>query len=130
MAGTDTHAATFLRFVLIGGSFSLIYSAGTAALIRFAGAPPLMTSVILYALCIPVVFYCHKRFAFRAQQTRKMAFPLYLATQVASLALVATVTTRFVTEQFWLDTALFLATSTLAAVLSYLIGRYVTFAPR
>jgi VIT1/CCC1 family predicted Fe2+/Mn2+ transporter len=49
---------------------------------------------------------------------------------VASLALVAAVTTRFVTAEFWLDTALFLATSALAAVLSYLVGRYLTFAPR
>jgi putative flippase GtrA len=130
MADPGTHTATFLRFVVIGGSFSLIFSAVTAALIRFAATPPLPTSVVVYALFIPVAFHCQRRFAFRAQDTRKTAFPLYLATQLASLALVATVTTRFVTRDFWLDTALFLATSTLAAVLSYLIGRYVTFAPR
>jgi putative flippase GtrA len=130
MPGAGTHTATFLRFLLIGGGFSLAYSATTAALIRFADAPPLLTGVILYALCIPIVFACHKRFAFRAQQTRKAAFPVYLATQLASLALVAAVTTGFVTRDFWLDTALFLLTSAIAAVLSYLIGRYVTFAPR
>jgi putative flippase GtrA len=130
MTGQGTHIATFLRFLLVGGSFSLIFSAVTAALIRFAATPPLPTSIVVYSLFIPAAFYCQKRFAFRARQTRTVAFPLYLITQVASLAVVAAVTTRFVTQNFWLDTALFLMTSALAAVLSYLVSRYVTFAPR
>jgi putative flippase GtrA len=120
----------FLRFLLVGGTFSLIFSATTAALIRFAGTPPFATSIIVYMLCIPAAFQAHKRFAFGVQNTRKSAFLVYLATQICSLSLVAAITTRFVTRLFWQDTALLLVTSAVAAMLSYLIGRYITFAPR
>lgn len=120
----------FVRFLLVGGTFSAIFSATTAGMIRYADTPPLATSIIVYLLCIPAAFQAHKRFAFGVQNARRSAFLVYLATQVCSLALVAAVTTRFVTQMFWADTALFLATSAIAAVLSYLVGRYITFAPR
>jgi putative flippase GtrA len=118
----------FLRFLLVGGTSSLIYAATTAALIRFAGTPPFATSVIVFLLCIPAVFHAHKRFAFQVRTTRRSAFVLYLGTQICSLSFVAAITTRHVTQVFWQDTALLLVTSGIAAVLSYLIGRYITFA--
>jgi putative flippase GtrA len=130
MPDLPSQRQAFVRFLLVGGTFSLFFSVATAALIRFAATPPLATSVIVYVLCIPAVFQAHKRFAFGVQHARKSAFFLYLATQVCSLTFVAAITTRFVTQMFWPDTALFLATSAIAAVLSYLIGRYITFAPR
>lgn len=128
MASLPSQRQAFLRFLLVGGTFSLIFSATTAALIRFAGTPPFATSVIVYLLCIPAAFQAHKRFAFGVQTVRKAAFVLYVATQVCSLSLVAAITTRYVTQVFWQDTALLLVTSAVAAVLSYLIGRYITFA--
>jgi putative flippase GtrA len=119
----------FLRFLIVGGSVSAIFSVITAGLIRFANTPPFWTSVVVYLACIPLAFYAQKRFAFDVAQTRKSAFWIYFATQLCSLALVSGVTTRFVTKIFWFDTGLLLVTSALAAVLSYLIGRFITFAP-
>ncbi len=118
---------TFLRFLIVGGSFSLGYAVVTAALIRFAQAPPLPTSVIVYLICIPLAFWAQKKIAFRADQTGRSAMLIYGATQVASLAIVSTVTSRFVTRNFFFDTALFLVTAGIAAVASYLICRYIIF---
>ena len=122
-----SHIGAFLRFLIVGGSFSLGYAVVTAALIRFADAPPLVTSIFIYLVCIPLAFFAQKKFAFRADQTRRSAMLIYGATQVASLAVVSTVTSRFVTKTFLFDTALFLVTAGTAAVASYLICRFIIF---
>ncbi len=117
----------FVRFALVGGSFSLGYALITAALIRFAAAPPLPTSVVVYLLCIPTAFWAQRRIAFRADQQARGAIWIYTATQIGSLAVVSAITTRYVTKVFWLDTLLFLVTAGAAAVASFLICRYIIF---
>lgn len=123
------HFGAFLRFLMVGGSFSLGYAIVTAGLIRFADAPPFATSVIVYMLCIPLAFWAQKKIAFRADQTGKSAMLIYGATQVASLTIVSAITSRFVTKDFFYDTALFLVTAGTAAIISYLICRYIIFKP-
>ena len=121
--------ASFLRFLMVGGLFSVIFSATTAALISLAGAPPVATGVLVWLACIPPAYYCQRRFAFGVKRTRRMAFPLYAATQGASLALVSGASALLVTRDFWADTGVYLLASAAAAVMSFLIGRFVTFAP-
>ncbi|MEM9787651.1 MAG: GtrA family protein [Pseudomonadota bacterium] len=120
-------ARAFLRFLAVGGSFSLGYALVTAGLIHFASSPPLLTSVIIYLLCIPAAFWAQKRIAFRANQTGKAAMLIYAGTQLASLTVVSTVTSRFVTQVFLIDTMIFLVTAGAAAIISYLICRYIIF---
>jgi putative flippase GtrA len=119
----------FVRFAMVGGSFSLSYALITAGLIRFAAAPPLLTSVVVYLLCIPAAFWAQRHIAFRADQQAKGAIWIYAATQIGSLAVVSAITTRFVTRVFWQDTLLFLVTAGTAAVASFLICRYIIFRP-
>ncbi|MDX8349860.1 GtrA family protein [Cognatiyoonia sp. IB215446] len=119
----------FLRFLAVGGSFSLGYAFVTAGLISLADAPPLLTSVLVYLICIPLAFWAQKNVAFRADQTGRFAMLIYAGTQVASLAVVSTITSRFVTKDFWIDTAIFLVTAGSAAVISFLICRYIIFRP-
>lgn len=121
---------SFLRFLLVGGSFSLIYSLTTAALIRFAHTPAFATSVAVYLCCIPPAFLAHKHFAFAVRETRAAALPLYALAQIGSVVAISFVTTRFVTHEFWKDTALMLLTSAIAAVVNYLISRFVIFLAR
>lgn len=121
--------ATFARFLAVGGSFSLGYAVVTAALIRFAQTPPLPTSVLVYLLCIPAAFWAQRKIAFRADQTGPRAMLVYGATQVASLVVVSAITTRFVTRVFVIDMGLFLVTAGTAAIVSYLICRYIIFRP-
>ncbi|WP_424180431.1 GtrA family protein [Yoonia sp. TsM2_T14_4] len=117
----------FVRFLLVGASFSLGYAVITAGLIRFAAAPPLPTSVVVYLLCIPAAFWAQRDIAFRAKRQAKGAIWIYSATQICSLAVVSAITTRFVTRVFWQDILLFLTTASVAAVASFLICRYIVF---
>jgi putative flippase GtrA len=117
----------FVRFLLVGASFSLGYAVITAGLIRFATAPPLPTSVVVYLLCIPAAFWAQRDIAFRAKRQAKGAIWIYSATQICSLAVVSAITTRFVTRVFWQDILLFLTTAGVAAVASFLICRYIVF---
>ena len=129
MTGAARNLAPFIRFLFVGGSFALLFAGTTAALIRFAGAPPLITSVVVYLICIPLAFTAQKKFAFRAENTGRGALPAYAATQVVGLTLVSVVTSRFVQHVFWLDTLLYLVSAGLAAVVSFLILRFVIFRP-
>ena len=125
----NAHILAFLRFLAVGGSFSLGSAVITSALIRFASAPSLPTSVMVYLICIPLAFLAQKKFAFRANQTGKSAMLIYAGTQIASLAVVSTITSRFVTRHFLTDTLIFLVTAGAAAVISYLICRFIIFRP-
>ena len=120
---------TFVRFLFVGGSFSLIYSVTTALLINFAGAPPFLTSVILYLICIPLAFWAQRNFAFRSPEIRENAFVIYAATQVAGFMSVSFITTKFITYQPVWDTAILIGTVGLTAVVSFLIGKFAIFRP-
>jgi putative flippase GtrA len=118
-----------LRFLMVGGAFSLGYSLVTAGLVGPFGFPAFATSVILYVLCIPAAFLTQRKVTFAAQAPRRGGFLIYAAMQMASLALVASVTTRFVTQVFVLDTLLFLATAGTAALISYVVSDRLAFRP-
>jgi len=122
-------SGVFGRFVLVGGSLSLGFSVTTSALINLAGTPPLATAVIVYLACIPIGFAAQKRLAFAVEKTRSSAMALYTATQIGSLAVVSAVTTAFVQHDLWRDTLLMLFTAGVAAIVSFAIGRYLTFRP-
>ena len=118
------------RFLAVGGSFSLGYALATAWLVGPLGLPAFATSVALYAACIPAAFLAQRLVTFAGRDSARppaRGLALYAATQLTSLALVAAVTTRFVTGQVLLDTALFLATAGTAAVASYFICDRVIF---
>lgn len=130
MTVRDGHQTCFgkpLRFLLVGGTFSLGYSVTTALLVGPAGFPPFATSVILYVLCIPAAFLLQRKVTFHAQEARRGGFFIYAAMQVMSLALVASVTTRFVTQVFVIDTLLFLITAGTAALISYVVSDRLAF---
>lgn len=127
---TPPQFSPFVRFLAVGGSFSLGYALITAGLIRFADAPPFLTSVVIYLLCIPAAFWAQKKIAFRADQTGRSAMLIYAGTQIGCLAVVSKITSSFVTRDFVYDTALFLITAGTAAVVSYLICRYLLFKPQ
>lgn len=132
MTARDTpreEALAFLRFLAVGGAFALGYALAVSALVNGAGAPPWGTSVTVWILCVPLAFLAQKRITFRVERPRRAAFAIYAATQVASLALVSTVTTRLVTGSFLPDALVFLATAGTAAALSFAVSRLLAFRP-
>lgn len=122
-----THIEAFIRFVGVGGSFSIGYAMTVAALVRFTAAPPLITSITIYMACIPLAFLAQKKFAFRVGKTARRAILIYAATQIACLILVSLITSRFVRGVFLFDAVLFLITAGSTALLSYLICRFLVF---
>ena len=122
-------AATLARFLAVGGGFSLFYAVASAALINATDTPPYVISVGLFAACIPFAFLAQQHLAFRAKRLRDHAFWMYFATQVASIAVVSFVTTRFVTYNVVWDTVIMGVTVGLAAMASFVIGRLLVFRP-
>jgi putative flippase GtrA len=127
LADASPVSASFVRFVLVGGAFALGYSVVTAWLVGPMGMPPLVTSTIVYALCIPLAFLAHKSFTFRTRQTRRTGMLVYGAMQVLFMGVASFVTTRFVTGSLLVDTALFLGTAGVVAVASYAANRLAVF---
>ena len=121
--------ATLIRFLLVGTGFSLFYAVASAALINVTNVPPYLISVGLFTACIPFAFLAQQHLAFRAKKLRDHAFWMYFATQVASIALVSFVTTRFVTYDVVWDTLIMGVTVGLAAMASFVIGRLLVFRP-
>ncbi len=119
--------ATLRRFLLVGGSFSLFYAVASAAIINLTSIDPFVVSVVLFVACIPFAFLAQQHLAFRAKKLRDHAFWIYTATQVGSIAIVSWITTRFVTYDVVKDTVIMGVTVGLAAIVSFLIGRLLTF---
>ena len=114
-----------LRFLLVGSTFSAIYSALSAALVQIASVPAFPLSVALYCLMIPPAFLAQRRFTFRSAGSN--GFPIYATVQVCCFAAAALVSTAFLTGIWLLDALLLLATAGSSAVASFLACRYVVF---
>lgn len=121
--------ATFLRFAAVGAAFAGGYAVVTAILTGPLGAPVLLTSTAVYALCIPAAFVVQRRFSFRVAKVRRSGFAVYAGVQVMCLAAVSLITTRFVTGDVLVDSGLYLATAGTAAVASFVISRLFAFRP-
>jgi len=120
-------ALEVFRFLVVGGSFSLLYAVVTAASIRFLNTPPFVTSVIVYLGCIPMAYYAQKRFAFRAKNTDRSAIWIYSAVQLTNMVIVSTVNSQLTTRNFVYDTVIFLLAAGATAVASFLICRHIIF---
>lgn len=116
-----------LRFLFVGGGFAIGYSILSAVLVGPFAMPAFATSVLLYAICIPLAYFAQRRITFASKLKGPKSFVVYGATQLGSLALVATVTTRFVTETVLVDTLIFLLTAGAAAVVSFYVSDRIAF---
>ncbi|KJZ21056.1 hypothetical protein TW80_07890 [Loktanella sp. S4079] len=120
---------SLVAFLMIGGGFSIFYAVTTAVLISVLHTPPFWTSVTVFTACVPPAFLAQQHLAFRAKKLRQHAFLIYAATQIFGIALVSTITTRFVTYDIFWDTIIMGVTVAINAIVGFLIGRFVTFNP-
>lgn len=119
---------SLLRFLLVGGIAAAAYSLVAAALVSHVNLTPALISALVWLAFIPPVFWCHRRFTFRARRARKGALALYAFTQAVSLAIVSTAGAVFVTQQIVTDTVVYLAASAVAAITSYALNHLLVFA--
>lgn len=125
--GAGTTQGQVLRFLIVGGGFSLGYSLIVAVLIGPFGLRPYPTSLAVFALCVPLAFMAHRRFSFGSAQTRKAGVAIYAGSQILSFATVSAITTRFVTGHLMADMALYLITVAAAAVLTFTVAKFLVF---
>lgn len=121
---------TLVRFLIVGGGLALFYATLAAVGTSQLPLPKAMSSAIVWVLCIPLGFWCHRRFTFVARRPHRFALWLYAATQVLGIGIAAGVSFLLARGAFWPDLVVHLFASALAAVASYLINRWVVFPDR
>jgi putative flippase GtrA len=126
---SQTTRATLLRFLFVGGVSSLSYAALFALVIDHTDVPVFASGIVLFGLFVPATFQVHKRFTFLSARLRKHSFYGYAALQMACFSLVSAVSAHLVTEVYFLDLALYLATVGFTALLTFLVGKFVIFRP-
>ncbi|MDP3193950.1 GtrA family protein [Tabrizicola sp.] len=118
---------TFARFLLVGGALALVYAVVAALATSQLPWPTAVSAGAAWVACIPLGFWCHRRFTFTGSARRPFALGLYALTQVLGIGIGAGVSFLFATGRFWPDFPVHLCASALAAVASYVINRKLTF---
>jgi putative flippase GtrA len=121
---------SFLRYLIVGGGFSALYATLAALATSQLPLPKALSSVMVWIVCIPIVFWCHRRFTFPSRRPHRFGLWVYTATQVIGLAIVATASGLLAQGAFWPDLIVHLLATGVAAVASYLITRSVIFLPQ
>jgi putative flippase GtrA len=122
--------STLLRFLVVGGGITALYSVLAALATTHLPLARPISAAGVWVLCIPLGFWCQRRFTFAASTPHRLALWLYAATQVIGICIAATASYLFARGQFWPDFAVHLGAAVLAAALSYLINRWIIFPKR
>jgi putative flippase GtrA len=120
-------ASTLFRFLVVGGGMTALYSVLAALATTHLPLPRPLSAAGVWVLCIPLGFWCQRRFTFTASRPHRHALWLYAATQVLGIGIAATASYLLARGSFWPDLAVHLGAAALAAVLSFLINRWIIF---
>ncbi len=121
---------TLLRFLAVGAGLALLYATLAALATSQLPLPKSVTSAVVWMLCIPLGFWCHRRFTFTTRTPHRHGLWLYAATQVLGIGIAATVSYFLATGAFRHDLFVHLLASGLAAVASFLISHWIVFPHR
>lgn len=127
MTGLFTPNRTLLRFLVVGGSLALVYATLAALATSYLPLPKALASGMVWVLCIPLGFWAHRRFTFTTRKPHRHGLWLYAATQGLGIGIAASVSYLLATGSFRHDLFVHLLASALAAVVSYLISRWIVF---
>lgn len=118
---------TLLRFLVVGASLAALYATLAALATSQLPLPKALSSGIVWVLCIPAGFWAHRRFTFTTRKPHRHGLWLYAATQGLGIGIAASVSALLATGSFRHDLFVHLLASALAAVVSYLISRWIVF---
>jgi putative flippase GtrA len=122
-----TTRTTFLRFLIVGSALALVYALLAALATSQLPWPKAVSAGAAGIACVPLGFWCHRRFTFTDSAGRPFALAVYALTQVVAVGIGAGTSFLFATGRFGPDLFVHLSASALAAVVSYVINRKVTF---
>ena len=118
---------TLLRFLLVGGTMAVVYSVLAALATSTLPIPRPLSAALAWLVCIPVAFWGQRRFTFADSQPHRYALGLYAAIQALSIGVVAGISHLLARGTFWHDLFVHLLASAVAAILSYLVNRWIVF---
>jgi putative flippase GtrA len=130
MTATRLGKSTFFRFLIVGGGMTALYSVLAALATTYLPLPRSLSAAGAWVLCIPLGFWCQRRFTFTDSAPHRHAIWLYAATQGLGICIAATASALLARGSFWPDLVVHLGAAGLAAVLSYLINRWIIFPER
>lgn len=120
---------TLLRFLIVGAALAALYATLAALATSQLPLPKALSSALVWVLCIPVGFWCHRHFTFTTRTAHRHGLWLYAATQVLGLCIAAGTSFLLATGAFVPDIFVHLLASGLAALASYALNRRFTFPP-
>ena len=97
--------STFARFLLVGGALAALYALLAALATSQLPWPKAVSAAVAWLACIPLGFWCHRRFTFPGSARRPFALALYAATQLIGIGIGAGMSYLFATGSFWLAMA-------------------------
>jgi len=122
--------STLVRFLLVGASIAVLYAVLAALATTHLPWPMAVSAGVIWIACIPLGYWCQRRFTFTDSAPRPFALGLYALTQVLGICIGSGAAYLFATGRFGSDIFVHLGASGLAAILSYIINRNVTFPTR
>jgi putative flippase GtrA len=118
---------TFLRFLVVGGALALVYALLAALATSQLPWPKSLSAAVAWVICIPLGFWCQRRFTFVGSGQHRFALGFYAGTQVIGICIGAGMSFLFARGVFWPDLVVHLSASALAAVVSFGLNRRYTF---
>ncbi len=80
---------TLPRFLVVGGGLALVYATLAALATSHLPLPKALASGMVWVLCIPLGFWCHRRFTFTTRTPHRHGLWLYAATQGLGIGIAA-----------------------------------------
>lgn len=118
---------TFLRFLVVGVTIAVLYAVLAALATTHLPWPKAVSAGVIWTAFIPVGYWCQRHFTFTTSTPRPFALGIYALTQVLGIGIGSGTSYLFATGRFGTDIFVHLGASGIAAVVSYLINRNLTF---
>jgi putative flippase GtrA len=119
--------STFLRFLVVGSALAGVYALLAALATSQLPWPRAVSAGLAWMVCIPLGFFCQRRFTFTNGRQHRHSIWIYAATQALGICIGAATSGLFARGDFWPDLGVHLSASALAAVVSFLVNRRFAF---
>jgi len=116
-----------LMFLLVGGSAAGFYALSCTFLLSWLPGWRATISIGVHASLIPIVFFVQRRLTFRSTNPALYELAKYAGLQISSICISTTLLVRLVTQNPYLNVAIFLMIAGLAAIISYSICNLFIF---
>lgn len=119
--------STLLRFLFVGGCMAMLYAVLAALGTTYLPLPKALSAAGAWTVCVPLGFWFQRRFTFTASTPHRYALWLYAGIQLVGIGIATLAAFLLARGLFWWDLGVHLGASALAAVVSYLVNRWIVF---